>query len=99
MKMAISQKTGDMEGYYILEQNKDGSLIVKVPYLKTDEEGNDFIEHNIVEANGHKADVIKQFFLEDSTTIIRDDTAYVLDEIIFDQVDLPKQIEPEERQD
>jgi hypothetical protein len=45
---------------------------------------------------GHKANFIKEFFKENNAIIIRNGTAYVLDEIVYDDLSIPEQIEPDE---
>ena len=95
----ISVKTGSFDSEYILEE-QDNGILIKVPYLDQDEEGNEIIDHNIVEiANGTKASIIRQFFLEESTAIIRGGAAYSLDDILFDETAPPDQIEPDDIQD
>ena len=95
MSKSISCKPAGFDSEYILEEQADG-IIVKVPYLDTDDEGYEVIDHNIVEIkNGKKADIVRQFFIEESDTIIRDGTAYVLDELIFDETSVPANIEPD----
>jgi len=61
-----------------------------------DESGDETIEYSDVDIpNGQKADVVRQFFVEDCITIIREGKAFVIDEIIFDEVALPSVIQPQ----
>jgi len=97
MTNCITVKLGDFDSEYLLEEKKDGGIIVKAPYLFKDDENIDVIMHNIVEyKKSDKAEIIKQFFYEESPSIIRGGIAYNLAEIIFDEADLPPYIEQDE---
>jgi len=97
MKKKINVRMGEFEGEYFLDAFDDGKIIVQVPYLDKDEEDEEVVRHNVVECEkGDKAEIIKQFFYEESPIIIRAGLTYNLDEIIFDETDLPPFIEPDE---
>jgi len=94
MNKSISITMGIFENEYILEEKSSGNIIVKAPYIAKDDEDQDVVEHNIIEIEkGFKADVVRQFFQEESTLIIRDGIAYNIDSILFDMVPLPSHVE------
>jgi hypothetical protein len=82
-----------IEGEFVLEENGAEGLTVKVPYISEDDEGNSTIEHKEFKIEeGYKAKVIRQFFIEGISTIVRNQTAYNLESIILDEIDLPEQL-------
>ena len=96
MNKSITIKMSEFESEYILEEFDDGSIKVKVPYLDKDDEDVDVVKHNVVEVEkGDKAEVIKQYFYEEAPSITRAGVAYNIDEVIFDETELPPFIEPD----
>ncbi|MDR0313062.1 MAG: hypothetical protein LBI14_05660 [Treponema sp.] len=94
MNTAILIHTEDSEVKYTLSE-QDAGITVKMPFTDHDGNGNTFINYNIVEVeNGHKANVVKQFFIENNINIIRDNKAYSLEGVLFDAVSLPLKLEP-----
>jgi len=90
MNNCITITLGNMFGDYTLEETPDGNITVSVPYLDHDDDGSESIETNIVQIEkGHKADVVREFFKEESISIMRNGTAYMLDSVLFDQSGLP----------
>ena len=67
-----------------------------VLFLDHDEFGNEVIDYNTVEIeNGHKANVVRQFFDEHQISIVREGKPFVIDEVIFDEVSLPSRADPD----
>jgi len=96
MNNIISVAMKNLNGEYLLEEKEDGGLTVKAPCINQDEEDNDVIEHNIIEVEkGKKAEIVRQFFKENATTIIRGGVAFNLDSILFDESELPDFVEPD----
>jgi len=96
MNKSINIKLRDFDSEYILEEIEDGNIVVMVPYIERDDEDEDVVKHNNIEfQKGDKADVIKQFFYEETTSIIRGGVVYNIYEIIFDESTLPHYIEPD----
>jgi hypothetical protein len=90
----IKVKTGGLDSEYILEE-KEGGVSVKAPYLDR-EEDEEVVEYNVVDVEaGRKADFVRQFFAEDNLTLVRGGIAYNLDDILFDEAEVPEQIEPD----
>lgn len=96
MNKSIAITLNNFENAYYLKEKKDGGITVRVPFIDKDDEGVTVLEHDVVEVEkGKKADVIKQFFEENSTTIVREKTAYNINSIIYDEISLPTSISPD----
>jgi len=96
MNNTISIKMRNFECNFILEEMENGDIKVQVPYIDQDENCEDYVEHHEVEIEkGKKEQVVRQFFEEDNTTIIRGGVAYNIETILFDECELPKNIEPD----
>jgi len=92
MILTIKTKQGD----FFLDDDKNGGIIVQVPYIDYDEYNNEYPNHFKVNIEkGKKADVISQFFFEHATTIVRSGRAYNLPSILFDECELPKYVKPD----
>jgi len=93
----IKCKIGKIKAEYQLEVAEDG-IIVTVPYTKEITPKDDTKESFIVAYDeikipkGKKADFICIFFARKSRLIALNLTAYNLDDVLFDQVELPKSL-------
>jgi len=84
---------GQLKTNFFLEECDNGGIIVEVPCIDQDENNNEYIKHFKVKVEeGKKADVVRQFFIERSTAIVRDFICYNIFDILFDECELPKYI-------
>jgi len=96
MNNTISIKLKNFDCNFILEERENGDIMVQVPFIDTDENFEDCVEYNDVEIEkGKKEQVIRQFFEEDKLTIIRGGVAYNIETILFDECELPENVEPD----
>lgn len=95
MNNTITIRLRNFDCDFILEEKENGDIVVQVPYVDQDEEGEDYVEHNEVEiSKGKKEEMIRQFFEEDSSVIVRNGLAYNIETVLFDECELPESVEP-----
>jgi|GEM_PF-6487820 len=90
MNNTISIRLKNFDCNFILKEKENGDIVIQVPFIDQDENFEDYVEYNDVEIEkGKKEQVIRQFFEEDTLTIIRGGVAYNIETILFDECELP----------
>jgi hypothetical protein len=86
---SIKTKIGSLDAEYRLIE-KEGKTIIKIPSLRMKGDA-ETIQYDRVVIDGEwKTEFIKLFFDERAIQIVYNGTAYVIDEVVFDEIPLPK---------
>jgi hypothetical protein len=94
MAKEILVKTAGKDSYYrLIEENQEKAneqcITVEIPYTNYDGDFPVIDKETVTIKDQKKIVFIKEFFAEEQIALVRNGLAYVIDEIIFDEVPLP----------